>query len=137
MSANRDARSYERAHRAKLNALDLTAIDHGLFWDSWRRYKKTGSPKMPPPWVRIRAATKSGGHDEFVALQPGYRSRTASEEEPWLIHGELRYVANGPPVISRITVRHFEDPEAEVTGYALRDLPLASIRARVLQHLEV
>lgn len=57
------------------------------------------------------------------------------EGEPWLVRGVLREGDEGPPILTRIAVEHFSDPNREVGGAIMRDIRFAEIRDRALVRL--
>ncbi len=57
------------------------------------------------------------------------------DHQPWLIRGVLRGGTSGPPILSRVAIEHFHDPDREVTGTVLRDLRFGEIRDRALTRL--
>jgi hypothetical protein len=55
--------------------------------------------------------------------------------EPWIVRAVLRQSDAGPPVLSRVTLAHFNDPGREVTGAIVREIRLGTIRDRALVRL--
>jgi hypothetical protein len=96
--------------------------------ERWRRgYERGAKDAPPPPWVHTDEADEADALASFVALAPARRSRSG-EAEWWLVRGVLRRSAEGPPLLTRVSVEHWKDPEAEVTGIAMRDLNFGAIR---------
>jgi hypothetical protein len=49
--------------------------------------------------------------------------------EPWLIRGVFRTDSSGrTPVLARVVVEHFTDPDREVTGTVIREINFGAIR---------
>ena len=92
-----------------------------------------GRDKLPKPWVvadRFKDPRDSAVVAKVTALVPIQPSESVDSEEPWLVRGVLRANEQGPPSLTRVSVEHFTDPAAEVTGTVLHRLPLATIRNR-------
>jgi hypothetical protein len=92
-----------------------------------------GRGKMPPPWI-IASRFKDREDEKIlaavVALHPVRPSKSASQEEPWLIRAVLRAAVDSPLTLTRLSVEHFFRPDVEVTGHVLHLIPVAEIRNR-------
>jgi hypothetical protein len=97
----------------------------------WKAYSE-GRGKLPPPWVTTPKKPKLAKNalSTVLALYPA-RPYPTADEEPWLVRALLYDVEEGPPVLTQVNVEHRQNPTTvEVTGNALRRLPIATIRDR-------
>jgi hypothetical protein len=122
------AKDYSEPHEAR----PLPALLHHERRELMRRRRahERGAPESEaPPWVLADEADEDDALASFVALTLAKRSRSG-EHEPWLVRGVLRRSAEGPPMLSRASVEHFDNPEVEVTSTAMRDINFGTIRER-------
>jgi hypothetical protein len=90
-----------------------------------RAYARGSKRVEPPPWVIAEPAKRALAGIVAVHIIDG---------EPWLIRGKLQSAEAGPPILTRLSVEHY-DTDVEVTGHVLRGLPAGEIRRKALEWL--
>jgi hypothetical protein len=108
----------------------LEPAERGHFQGLFKAYSK-GRGRIPPPWVVAKAFKDKNDKAVIAAVVAAH----PVNGELWLIRGVLRHTEEGPPVLVRLSVEHFEDPGAEVTGKLLHLIPVAKVRDGALAWL--
>jgi hypothetical protein len=68
----------------------------------------------------------------YVSAIEWISASSRSESQPWLVRGVL-HKAGRRPILRSLVVEHFTNPDAEVSGWVLRGIPVAQIRDEALR----